>query len=99
MAENGEIAVNKVARSDGAYYDLVLMDLQMPVMDGYEAARCIRRLYDPEHANVPIIAMTADAFDENAQKAGEAGMNACITKPVEPETLQYTLEKVLYGER
>lgn len=97
IAENGEIAVNKIARSDGAYYDAVLMDIQMPVMDGYEAARCIRRLYDPEHAEIPIIAMTANAFDEDVQMAREAGMNAYIVKPVEPEMLGLALEKVLRG--
>ena len=80
-AENGEIAVEMVSGSEAGYYDAVLMDIQMPVMDGYEATRRIRALPDRKLASVPILAMTANAFKEDEQAAEEAGMQAHIAKP------------------
>ena len=94
-AEDGETAIVRIARSDKGYYDAVLMDIQMPGIDGYEASRSIRKLYDKEHAQIPIIAMTANAFDEDMEKARSAGMNAYVAKPVEPETLKKVLEQIL----
>jgi CheY-like chemotaxis protein len=94
-AEDGESAVLMIRRSDGDYYDAVLMDIQMPGIDGYETARNIRRLFDWEHAQVPIIAMTANAFEEDMERARSAGMNAYIAKPVEPEAVREILGQVL----
>ena len=71
------------------------MDIQMPVMNGYDAARAIRALEDPAQANVPIIAMTANAFDEDRRAALEAGMNGHVSKPIDMEVLQETLRTVL----
>ena len=81
-AENGKIAADTIAASKPGYYDLVLMDIQMPVMDGYEATRCIRTLEDRELSAVPIVAMTANAFDEDRRAAAECGMNGFISKPI-----------------
>jgi CheY-like chemotaxis protein len=74
---------------------LLLLDIQMPGIDGYEAARSIRRLYDKEHAEIPIIAMTANAFDEDMEKARSAGMDGYIAKPVDPESLKTILGMIL----
>ena len=97
-AEDGETAIVKIGRSDRNYYDAVLMDIQMPGIDGYEAARSIRRMYDIDHAQIPIIAMTANAFDEDMEKARSAGMNGYIAKPVEPEVVQEILKQILVNE-
>jgi len=94
-AEDGESAVLMIRRSDRDYYDAVLMDIQMPGIDGYEAARNIRRLFDCEHEQIPIIAMTANAFEDDMEKARGAGMNAYIAKPVDPEAVKKILEQVL----
>ena len=97
-AEDGETSVVMIARSDKEYYDVVLMDIQMPGIDGYEAARSIRRLYDREHAEIPIIAMTANAFDEDMEKARSAGMDGYIAKPVDPESIRKILGRILPAE-
>ena len=76
------------------YYDVILMDIQMPNMDGYKAARLIRQLQNKK-ADIPIIAMTANAFDEDKQKALDAGMNAHIAKPIDTKILFQTLEQIL----
>lgn len=94
-AENGREAVDRLIEKGAGYYSLVLMDIQMPIMDGYTATRIIRALDDQALANIPIIAMTADAFEEDKKKALEAGMNAHISKPLEVEKLFDTLEKAL----
>lgn len=92
---DGASAVEKMKGSDGAMYDLILMDIQMPGMNGYEATRKIRGLEDPEKAAIPIIAMTANAFEEDKKKALEAGMNGHIAKPVEIPRLLDMLGKIL----
>ena len=94
-AENGEVAVRKVAEAAPGYYLAVLMDVQMPVMDGYEATQRIRSLEDPERAQIPIIAMTANAFTEDVKKAHDAGMDGHIAKPIEPMVMMSTLYRVL----
>ncbi len=94
IAENGSEAVDKVIACSECY-DVVLMDIQMPVMDGYEASRRIRSLDNPEKAAVPIIAMTANAFAEDRQKAADAGMNAHIAKPIQIDTVFETIAKTL----
>ena len=94
-AENGEIAVAKVASSLPGDFDVVLMDIQMPVMDGYEATRRIRALEDEGLANIPIIAMTANAFEEDRQNALEAGMNDHVAKPIDIPKLRNALAKFM----
>ncbi len=94
-AENGKVALDKVASSEPGYYDAVLMDIQMPVMDGYEATRAIRALKNSDLAKVPILAMTANAFKEDEIAAREAGMQAHIAKPVDVAQLMKTLASVL----
>ena len=94
-AENGKKAVQMIVGSDPWYYSAVLMDIQMPVMDGYEATERIRSLPDKSRARIPIIAMTANAFKEDRCKAAECGMDAYITKPVDVLALRYVLRRVL----
>ena len=94
-AENGKIAVEKFAASPPGFYDAVLMDIRMPVMDGLEATAAIRNLDHPDAKTVPIIAMTANAFDEDVQRSLKAGMNAHLTKPADPEQLYATLQEFI----
>ena len=96
-AENGKVAVEKIAASRPGDYQLVLMDIQMPVMNGYEAAKAIRALNNPDLANVPIVAMTANAFSEDIQAAKEAGMNSHIAKPIDVSKMMETLAEILRG--
>ena len=93
-AENGQIAVDMVKNSSHGYYELVLMDIQMPVMNGYEAARAIRSLEDRELAQIPILAMTANAFDEDRENALRSGMDAHIAKPIDVDLLLQTMDAV-----
>ena len=86
-AENGAVAVEKVSTAAPGSYDLLLMDVQMPVMDGYTATRQIRALDDPVRANLPILAMTANAFDEDRRNALESGMTGFLSKPIVMATL------------
>ncbi len=94
-AENGKLALDMVASSEPGYYDAVLMDIQMPVMDGYSAARAIRALDDKALAEIPILAMTANAFQEDVKAAMDAGMQAHIAKPVDVDKLTEALRSVL----
>lgn len=94
-AENGAEAVKKIEQSKPGEYDMVLMDIQMPVMDGYEATRHIRALKNPALSGIPIIAMTANAFTEDIQAAQNAGMNAHISKPIIIEELIKTITENL----
>ena len=94
-AENGQIAVETLTERGAGYYDVILMDVQMPVMDGYAAARVIRSLPDKAVASVPIIAMTANAFQEDIRKAEEAGMNGHIAKPLDIPVMMETIRQVL----
>ena len=94
-AENGEVAVEKVSTAAPGSYDLVLMDVQMPVMDGYTATRKIRALDDPARAKLPILAMTANAFDEDRRNALESGMNGFLSKPIVIGDLMQELHKIL----
>ncbi len=98
-AQNGREAVEAVRESAPGYYDLVLMDVQMPVMDGYEATREIRALKDPALADILIIAMTANAFEEDRKAALDAGMNAHVGKPINIPTLMDTLSIFLARRR
>ncbi len=94
-AVNGQDAVDKVRAAHPGDYAAVLMDIQMPVMNGYEATRAIRKLSDPGLSNIPIIAMTANAFSEDVQNAKDAGMNAHIAKPLDVAKMMATMTEVL----
>ena len=94
-AENGAVAVEKVSTAAPGSYDLVLMDVQMPIMDGYTATRQIRALDDPALAGIPIIAMTANAFDEDRRNALESGMSGFLSKPIVIGDLVQELHKIL----
>ena len=98
-AENGQEAVDLVAASAPDYYDLVLMDIQMPVMDGHEATRRIRNLKDKELAKVPVVAMTANAFDEDRKAAKECGMNGFISKPINMQEVVQALRMCLQDHK
>ena len=93
--EDGIQCVNRVAQMSPGTYDLILMDIQMPNMDGYQAAQCIRHLDDKMKAEIPIIAMTANAFAEDRKKAFDAGMNGHIAKPIDMEKLGAVILSVL----
>ena len=94
-AVNGKVAVEMFAKSEPHYYDAILMDVRMPEMDGLEAASTIRKLDHPDAKTIPIIAMTANAFDEDVQRSLQAGMNAHLSKPVEPEHMYLTLQELI----
>ena len=93
-ARDGKIASEMFAAAEENYYDVTLMDLRMPNMNGYEATRAIRAMDRKDAKEIPILAMTADAFAEDAQKCLEAGMNAHIAKPLDIDFLKRTLEKL-----
>ncbi|MBR2800054.1 MAG: response regulator [Oscillospiraceae bacterium] len=95
-AENGRIAVEMFEKSQPGTYAAILMDIRMPVMDGLEAAAAIRALDRPDAKKIPIIALTANAFDEDVQRSLQAGMNAHLTKPVDADHLYQTLEELIY---
>ena len=95
-AENGEVALGMIEAADARAYDLVLMDIQMPVMDGYAATRAIRALPDPVRASLPIIAVSANAFSEDRKRSLESGMDAHLPKPLDVHRLQSLIEKVVH---
>ena len=94
-AENGQIALDMVKEAEPGHYDAILMDIQMPVMDGYEATKAIRELSDGRRSGVPIIAMTANAFKEDIDAALDAGMQAHVAKPIDIKVLIKTITDVL----
>ena len=95
-AENGRIAVEMFRDSGVGAYSAILMDVRMPEMDGLEAAAAIRALDRPDAKKIPIIALTANAFDEDVQRSLQAGMNAHLSKPVEPDHLYQTLGELIW---
>jgi CheY-like chemotaxis protein len=95
LAENGRIAVDKYLEHEAGYYDAILMDMRMPEMDGLEATRAIRASGREDAESIPIIALTANAFDEDVQRSMQAGLNAHLSKPVEPDALFDTLETLI----
>ncbi len=95
LAQNGQIAVDKFGAHEPGYYDAVLMDMRMPEMDGLEATRRIRAMDREDARCIPIIALTANAFDEDVQRSLQAGLNAHLSKPVHPEVLFETLESLI----
>ncbi len=94
-ATDGSIAVDKVKNSRPGYYDLILMDIQMPVMDGYDATRAIRELKDPDLAGIPIVALSANTFDEDIRRSRESGMNAHMEKPIDTPQLMGVIGDML----
>ncbi len=94
-AEDGIVCVDKLTRAKAGTFDVILMDIQMPNMDGYKATKVIRSLPDKEKASIPIIAMTANAFKEDAKKCIETGMNAHLAKPLHIEEVLATIGKFL----
>ena len=94
-AENGAIALEMFSNHPAGYYDAILMDMRMPVMDGITATKAIRALDRPDAADIPIIAMTANVFDEDVENTRKAGMNAHLGKPIEPERLYETLARMI----
>ncbi|MEG0779457.1 MAG: response regulator, partial [Oscillospiraceae bacterium] len=98
VAENGLRAIETFAQRPDGYYDAILMDIRMPVMDGLTAAQSIRQMRKADAATIPIIAMTANAFDEDIEKTKAAGMNAHLAKPIEPQLLYQTMQRFLYEE-
>ena len=96
-AANGSLAVEMVSSHPPGYYDAILMDMRMPVMDGLDATRAIRALDHPDARTIPIIAMTANVFDEDVRNTLEAGMNAHLAKPIEPELMYRTLARLITG--
>lgn len=97
-AENGLRAMELFSKSEPGYYDAILMDIRMPLMDGLTAAVNIRHLSNADAATVPIIAMTANAFDDDIEKSKAAGMNAHLAKPIEPDRLYQTLHDFIFGK-
>lgn len=95
LAEDGAKCIEQLNKYEDDYYDLILMDIQMPNMDGYAATKAIRKMYTPGKANIPIVAMTANAFDEDKKNAFSAGMNGHVAKPIILDDLIKTLSKVL----
>ncbi len=95
LAENGRIAVDKFADHPVGHYDAILMDMRMPEMDGLEATRAIRAMDREDAREIPIIALTANAFDEDVQRSLQAGLNAHLSKPVDPDNLFETLESFI----
>ena len=95
QAVNGQVAVQMFSEKPAGYYDAILMDVRMPIMDGLTATRTIRAMDRPDAKTIPIIAMTANVFDEDVQRSMEAGMNAHLSKPIEPERLYDTIQKLI----
>ncbi len=95
VVEDGILCVNEIQRQSANTYDLILMDIQMPNMDGYKATHCIRHLSQFEKANIPIIAMSANAFEEDKKKAFDAKMNDYITKPIDFQKMEVVLKYIL----
>jgi CheY-like chemotaxis protein len=95
IAENGKMAVDMLEKSDPGYYQLILMDVQMPIMNGYEATKAIRKLENKELASIPILAMTANAFEEDRMEAINSGMNGHISKPIDVKVLFDVLDEIL----
>ncbi|MDO4460675.1 MAG: response regulator, partial [Clostridia bacterium] len=94
-AEDGKICLEKIENHTASYFDLILMDIQMPNMNGYEAAVAVRKLTDPKKSGIPIIAMTANAFEEDKKEALRCGMNGHLAKPINVNDVFRQLSHVL----
>ncbi|MEG1806486.1 MAG: response regulator, partial [Clostridia bacterium] len=96
-AENGLRALEMFTKSEVGYYDAILMDIRMPQMDGLQSTYSIRNWSKADAKTIPIIAMTANAFEDDIEKSRRAGMNAHLAKPIEPRVLYETLYKFIYN--
>ena len=94
-AEDGEVCVEMLQKAEAGYYDFIIMDIQMPNMNGYEATRKIREMTDTAKSGIPIIALTANTFEEDKKKAFEAGMNGHLAKPIDISKLEEMLVSVV----
>ena len=92
-AKDGAVCVDLLEQAEEGYYDLILLDIQMPNMNGYDATRTIRSLTNPEKANIPILAMTANAFEEDKREAYRCGMNGHLSKPIVMEEVVKTIAR------
>ena len=98
VAENGKEGVERFLKNEPGHYDVILMDIRMPVMDGLAATRCIRKADHPDSKTVPIVAMTANVFEEDVKKSFEAGMNAHLSKPVDIRQMYAVLDELVNGD-
>lgn len=98
-ANDGVACLEMLQKASEDYYDLILMDIQMPIMDGYKATRAIRRFSDKKKAGIPIVAMTANAFTEDKERALESGMNDHVAKPIDMKVLMSVLEEQICGHK
>ena len=98
-AENGRIALDRMAKAEKGEFNMIFMDIQMPIMNGIEATKAIRALSDPWAANIPIIAMTADAFSENVAECLAAGMNGHIAKPIDMKLVLKEIRRIKEGAK
>ena len=96
-ADDGVACIDMIEKAEADYYKMILMDIQMPVMNGYDAALAIRKMKDTKKSRIPIIAMTANAFSEDIQHSLAAGMNAHVSKPVEMKVLEKTIRSIKSG--
>ena len=96
VAENGKVAVEMLSAADEDRYSVILMDIQMPVMNGFAATRAIRKL-DGKRGQIPVIAVTANTFEDDRREATEAGMNAHVSKPYQPAELVAVIAECLMG--
>ena len=92
-AADGQMCVDMLSYAEDGYYDLIPMDIQMPILNGYEATKKIRQLENRKKAEIPILAMTANAFAEDAKRCMDAGMNAHLAKPLEVDKVIFTIVK------
>ena len=97
VAQNGKQAVQMFTEHPAGYYDAILMDMRMPEMDGLEATRCIRASGRPDAARIPIVALTANAFDEDVKRSLQAGLNAHLSKPIKPDVLFALLGRLIHA--
>ena len=98
-AENGKVAVEMFTESEDGYFDAILMDMRMPEMDGLEATAAIRKLDRSDAKKIPIVALTANAFDEDVERSLQAGLNAHLSKPLDPAKIFETLERLIGESR
>ena len=98
IAENGRMGVEQFSASPPGTYQAILMDIRMPVMNGYDAVRAIRSLPRADAVSIPIFALTADAFDDDVEKCLQAGMNGCLTKPVDMRKIMETLAQAIHQQ-